>query len=832
MDSQISTTYAPWLKNIHFLSQAQLDRGDFGGEAGQQIRAIAISPFNSDVMYFATDTTGIYKTNNGGKSWFNTNNGYPGNYSQGILCDVLDENTVYFVGRYAGVARSKDGGRHWEEVIKDKSTSVSYQSLLAMDAAGNLYAAIPSGIYKLDRKTDEVTNLYDKFAAASGEHGIYFHDIDVSPDGMHIYASAMKNSSDDSAEYGLYTSHDGGKTWEIKGGTDTKLFGSGTVAIHPENPMHVFIGGRYYDKESGKAETYMLYETTDGANTLNPKFTLNYENLEEGVSKTPVLFYFMAFGPKNENGVYPLYMAGNKMTWNYVVSHDYGTSFERLITPKMGKITPETATCRYDEGEWYTGYWAQALAPDMKNPGRVVLNYLGPAECYNGKVTTMSSGNSGAGITCIALDSQMRPFFVAGDIKAYLWESGTMKKGDTFTVKALEIDEGDTKMKKEHTFARAVVDPKDDNHIIGYVSKNNGQPDFDGVRQSFDKGHTWQPFNEETIFQKGKAPRGVTKVLRYDVDDLNTIYTSYHTSHDNGKTWERNSMSIMAITEDCKRFLGMTGSGADAILHISEDKGKTWKATVKPGFSSDIKGIFFDTTDSDYVWMSSASMLIRIDLVTGKKENHMSKLNNSKLSRVNAIGYNPEIPGHIIVASSPGLIKSDKDFKVAETRDNGKTWQCIPGSFGGYYASVSFVDGLAYIGGHQGFLQYDYEKYWEFLENKITVKLNDKEISFSVMPEIIEGRTMVPMRELFERLGAQVDWDANTRTVYAKQGTRNVSLQIGNDKAIVNGKENILDAPPYIKDGRTLIPLRFASEALGIRVGWDNAKRMVIMVTK
>ena len=492
----------------------------------------------------------------------------------------------------------------------------------------------------------------------------------------------------------------------------------------------------------------------------------------------------------------------------------------------MGKITADTTTCRYEEGEWYTGYWAQSLAPDMTKPGRVILNYLGPAECYNGKVTTISSGNSGGSVSHIALDSQMRPFFVTVDIKAFLWESGTMKHGDTFTVKAMKIDEGDNNMKKEHTFTKAVFDPNDDNHLIAYVSQNNAKPDFDGVRQSFDKGATWEPFNEETIFQKGKAPRGATKVLRYDADDSNTIYTSYHTSYDNGKTWERNSMSVMAITEDCKRFLGITGSGADAVFHISEDKGKTWKETVKPGFSSDIKGIFFDTTDPNYVWIANANILRRVDLTTGAIENHISKLNNCKVNRIN---YNPEVPGHIIVCSSPGLIRSDKDFKIAETRDNGKTWHTVPGSFGGLFGSISFVDGLAYIGGHQGTFQYDYKKYWEFLDSKITVMLNDKEISFSVMPEITNSRTMVPMRELFEKLGATVDWDGDTQTVSAKRGAQRVTLQIGSSTAAVNGKQTTLDAAPYITNGRTMIPLRLVSEALGLHVGWDGAQRLIVM---
>ena len=112
MESPFATVYAPWLKNLHIINNAQLARGEYGGEACQQIRAFAISPINPDIMYFGTDTSGVFKTTNGGKSWYNTNNGYPGFYSQGLLCDNIDENTVYYVAKKAGIGRSRDGGRN------------------------------------------------------------------------------------------------------------------------------------------------------------------------------------------------------------------------------------------------------------------------------------------------------------------------------------------------------------------------------------------------------------------------------------------------------------------------------------------------------------------------------------------------------------------------------------------------------------------------------------------------------------------------------------------------------------------------------------------------
>ena len=282
------------------------------------------------------------------------------------------------------------------------------------------------------------------------------------------------------------------------------------------------------------------------------------------------------------------------------------------------------------------------------------------------------------------------------------------------------------------------------------------------------------------------------------------------------------------MTEDCEKWLGITGFEKETKLHISTDKGKTWTEAFTLGFSNDIKGVFFDTTDSNYIWICRGWFIERYNLTNGNAEDYSSKFSYGAFNRMFA---NPAVPGHMIVLSSPGTVVSDTDFKIAETRDNGKNWHIVPGGWGGYFNNVEFIEGKAYIGGHQGLFEYDYKKFWEFLESKITVQLDGKEISFSVMPEIVEGRTMVPMRELFEMLGATVEWDGDTRTVTAKKGRNSVKLQIDNLNVNMNGEEKQMEAAPYIKNSRTMVPLRFASEALGIRVGWDSANRLIILLS-
>lgn len=107
-------------------------------------------------------------------------------------------------------------------------------------------------------------------------------------------------------------------------------------------------------------------------------------------------------------------------------------------------------------------------------------------------------------------------------------------------------------------------------------------------------------------------------------------------------------------------------------------------------------------------------------------------------------------------------------------------------------------------------------------------------VPLDVPPIILNGRTMVPIRFISEAFGAEVQWDSETRTVriYFERTFTRVTLQINNTIARINDKIVTLDAPPTIINGRTMVPIRFISEAFGATVDWDNATRTVTIKLK
>ncbi len=106
---------------------------------------------------------------------------------------------------------------------------------------------------------------------------------------------------------------------------------------------------------------------------------------------------------------------------------------------------------------------------------------------------------------------------------------------------------------------------------------------------------------------------------------------------------------------------------------------------------------------------------------------------------------------------------------------------------------------------------------------EVAVVVDGKALTMDVKPVLEANRVLVPLRAIFEALGAEVGWDGKTGTVTAARGNNRIQLVIGNTTALKDGARVTLDVPAMIIDGRTLVPLRFISEALGAKVDWRAA---------
>lgn len=113
--------------------------------------------------------------------------------------------------------------------------------------------------------------------------------------------------------------------------------------------------------------------------------------------------------------------------------------------------------------------------------------------------------------------------------------------------------------------------------------------------------------------------------------------------------------------------------------------------------------------------------------------------------------------------------------------------------------------------------------------NDITVIVNGIAVEFDQKPVIVDERTLVPLRTIFEALGATVDWNGETQTVTSTRANTTVSLTIGSDIMTKNDMTYTLDVPAQIINERTLVPVRAIAEAFGSVVDWNGETQTVII---
>lgn len=114
----------------------------------------------------------------------------------------------------------------------------------------------------------------------------------------------------------------------------------------------------------------------------------------------------------------------------------------------------------------------------------------------------------------------------------------------------------------------------------------------------------------------------------------------------------------------------------------------------------------------------------------------------------------------------------------------------------------------------------------------IKIIVNGQTQTYSQSPLMVNGTTLVPMRGIFESLGATVDWNSQSKKITGKRNNTSVTLTVGTKQASVNDKPVALTESARVVNGSTLVPLRFIGEALSASVQWDSSSRTITIISK
>ena len=127
------------------------------------------------------------------------------------------------------------------------------------------------------------------------------------------------------------------------------------------------------------------------------------------------------------------------------------------------------------------------------------------------------------------------------------------------------------------------------------------------------------------------------------------------------------------------------------------------------------------------------------------------------------------------------------------------------------------------------------EKYYKAKLKKpavVTTYLDGKKLYFDQLPVIENNRTLVPLRAIFEALGASVEWNGDTKTITAVKDDTTVILTVDSTEASKNDEGVTLDVPAKVVSGRTLVPVRFIADCFGVGVEWNGDMLQVLLTSQ
>lgn len=137
--------------------------------------------------------------------------------------------------------------------------------------------------------------------------------------------------------------------------------------------------------------------------------------------------------------------------------------------------------------------------------------------------------------------------------------------------------------------------------------------------------------------------------------------------------------------------------------------------------------------------------------------------------------------------------------------------------------SVYVADNVLCVKTDDTDLRYDISKL--YVDNHIYVGVGEKLLGFDTEPVIESERILVPLRFVFESMGADVEWENSSRRAVINDGETTINFSIDNTIASINGTNKVMDVPARLVNSRTMVPLRFLSEELGFNVLWDQESR-------
>ena len=732
-----ATQVAPWLRSYHQVTTEQLANNVKGGEGYQCDYSAAISNIDANIQLRGYDTSGIYRSEDGGKNWKPAESGDPAGTMR--LAFYPESKDVCFAlgmgSEYAGgVFKSTDGGKNWTKVFaislkyiiqqcdivfgaKDEETGIYPMYIgisIPYDGEKSLGDKNKAGVFKSVDMGETFENI--------GFENYQLHNLWADPDGDTVVVALGQESGEGgltNVKGGLYISEDGGKNWALsnKGVEDVVIR---SIVQHPVKKNRWILATLDWETDDTK-EPY-LYESLDGCKTWNRIHGVKWQRDDQEKYKIsthrnpdiPHLYYTYPEADDPQGDKCALIADMNYTIYPERISYDNGRSFE---------VTNKDVTNNSEKGS--TGWFCSSVGLTKADPK--LINF-GIYQSRDGghNFYWSSSGISGALASDFTFDSDGELRFISMvdmgiALRDYNYE------GDC---PPMTLNE-DYPSYNGRTAYRTIVDPSDPNHCfsltgeVAYAKDSALVETFDGFKTFLVHTDMTKRLQQMTL---EKASICLVRGLWYGAPrnkdkKSQVVYSSWFVSSNNGKTWRESAMEIMAVSQFDEDVAYSINSKNE--LYMTRDRAKTWENTgIEFPDRIDVTDIAPDVAEDYVLWVSRnsqvTSQIFRVDLKSGVVKT-MGPENGLVMDPPNRFGM--EMHGIAQCPSNPNiLVCTGRDFKCARyagfiTKDGGEHWSVIrglPENSGGRCWVFSPTKPLVYKGSMQGVYVLDVEKYFEY----------------------------------------------------------------------------------------------------------------------
>ncbi|MBO5059508.1 MAG: S-layer homology domain-containing protein [Clostridia bacterium] len=677
IDSLTTTRTAPWMVNYHLTKIAQAQNGYAGGECGQFMFCIDVAPTDSQKMILGLDTCGMFRSENGGKSWSDASGGFKSMGTIDIRYDPDNADIVYVAAcphsgsdaynQFSGIWKSTDGGKNWRQ-LNDFQFPNLYNGYVIdfgepnENGSRTIYVgAHNEGVMKSDDGGESWTNL-----------GLERKGITT----LRVSSGRLIATT----ENGIYIMEEAGNWRECSEGLESKDITG--LAVDPYDDMHWF-----------SADENNIYESINGGESWDVIHT------KESAGLTTGKFMAVHFNKAKDGEQAILYIVCASQTYSLRYSTDYGK------TVKLPVFDGRETVYLEDNHGWF----AEAFRVHSSRFDECMVSVDG--ELHRGEykdgelyLYPSASGISGIRASDFAFSAENPNVMFIAAIDRGVIKTVDAGLGENYPL-AYNLpfeDRYNIRFNGSKTSKGIAIDPRNENRIICNV----GQWNLSVLKESRDGGRSYV----ELPGTQSSPPR----CIEFHNTNPDIIYAGSLISYNNGVTWKKSKYEVQAVSPINSDVVYASSSD---MVYVSYNCGVDWQVLNNTTISG-MQRITPDNTTEGKVYVGS--FLDGLWILTKDIAEHILDENGLVRSAggrlpIMDIAQNHENPQHLLAGGVDNYERATS-AGLFESYDGGKSWHVVDGLTGSkdiWVIEFHPHKKAAYIGTSSGTFVYEYENYFD-----------------------------------------------------------------------------------------------------------------------